>query len=397
MVSEKASPPNSRASGPSDELNGVRVIDFSTVMAGPYCTRVLADLGAEVIKVEPGEGDSLRFAAPLRDGASAYFGMLNAGKQSIVLDLKNPADMQVAKDLIESAHIVVESFRPGVMARLGLDYESVQALNPAVVYCSISGFGQDGVWAERPGVAQTVHAMSGYDLAQMSLQDEPDRPLNTGLFVADGLSGALAVGMVLAGLRAAERTGVGRYVDLSLVESLLSMMVWEVQSAQFAQGFERKGYGPVRASDGYVMIAPVSERNFASLTRVLQRPDLLTDPRFKTMALRWRHMTELRAVLGEWAASRTADQCEQQMLAGGVPSARYRTVAELFDEPHFVARGTFVRSHDSAGEFRVVRTPKIVRPGQSDAPQQLGRVHELGEDSERIRAELSGGKDDMRS
>lgn len=173
-------------------LEGVRVLDFSIMLAGPYCARLLADVGAEVIKIEPPEGDEMRLRAPLRDGQSAYFGQLNAGKQSIALDLKSPDAIKLVHRLVESADIVVENFRPGVMERLGLGFEVLRKINPRLIYCSISGYGQAGAQAERAAYAMIVHAESGFDRTLMRYAGERDRPAAGAVFVADILGGIFA-------------------------------------------------------------------------------------------------------------------------------------------------------------------------------------------------------------
>src|ERR1700689_1030140 len=176
-------PTHSKAEKKSPPLAGVRVLDFTIMMAGPYCTRFLADLGADVIKIEAAEGDYIRQRAPKHDGHSAYFGHLNAGKRSVVLDLKKASAISVAKRLAAQSDVIVENFRPGVMARFGLDYATLGALNPRLIYCSLSGFGQTGPDAERPAYAQIVQAASGYELAFAGYQDGNERPANSAIFI----------------------------------------------------------------------------------------------------------------------------------------------------------------------------------------------------------------------
>src|SRR5690606_24161599 len=179
-------------------LTGVRVLDFTWMMAGPYCTRFLADMGAEVIKVEAPQGEVVRSRAPLRDGHSAFFGMLNCGKKSVVLDLKDPAAAEAARRLAAVCDIVVESFRPGVMQQLGLDFDTLRAADPRLIYCSISGFGQKGPKSSRPAFAQVAQAKSGHDLLQALYQGTPDKPPNTGIYPADVLAGSFALSGILA-------------------------------------------------------------------------------------------------------------------------------------------------------------------------------------------------------
>src|SRR5215471_3562295 len=181
-------------------LGGLRVLDFTTTIAGPHCTRLLADLGAEVIKIESPAGDMMRTRPPLRDGASTSFGQLNAGKKSVALDLKSPAAVEAVRRLVATTDIVVENFRPGVMRRFGLDYEALRRVKPELIYCAISGYGQTGPSAGLPAYAPVIHAASGYDLAHMAYQEGRTRPDNNGVFIADVLSGTYAFGAIMAAL-----------------------------------------------------------------------------------------------------------------------------------------------------------------------------------------------------
>ncbi len=227
-------------------LDGVRVLDFTTTIAGPHCTRLMADIGAEVIKIEAPEGDMMRSRLPLRNGASTSFGQLNTGKKSLVLDLKRSEAVDVVKRLVKTADIVVENFRPGVMARFGLDYPVLRAVNPAIVYCAISGYGQTGPSAGRPAYAPVIHASSGYDLAQIAHQIEPRRPDYCGIFIADVLSGTYAFGAAMAALHQRHATGEGQMIDISMLESMLSLTLGELQNSQFDVPLPpRPIFGPV--------------------------------------------------------------------------------------------------------------------------------------------------------
>jgi crotonobetainyl-CoA:carnitine CoA-transferase CaiB-like acyl-CoA transferase len=221
-MTEHFSPPKPRP-GP---LQGIRVLDFTAMLAGPHCTRLMADLGAEIVKVEALEGDLIRGRAPLRDGHSTYFGALNCGKKSVAIDLKSGAAKAIIYQLAKVCDVVVENFRPGVMARLGFDYATLAKHNPKLVYCSISGYGQSGPGATRAAYAPIVHAASGYDAANLSYQIEQDYPASTGIFIADILSGAYAFGAIQAALVHRERTGQGQAVDVSLMDSMLNLMVF---------------------------------------------------------------------------------------------------------------------------------------------------------------------------
>ena len=193
-------------------FDGLRVLDFSTTIAGPHCTRMLADVGAEVIKIEPADGETMRIRPPVRNGCSSLFGTLNAGKKSIVLDLKSPEAVDVIHQLVKDADILVENFRPGVMRRLRLDYPSLQPLNPRLVYCSISGYGQTGPSAELAAYAPVIHAASGYDMAHLAYQPGRNRPDYCGIYHADVLTGVYAFGAISAALYQRQLNGkeIGR-------------------------------------------------------------------------------------------------------------------------------------------------------------------------------------------
>src|SRR3984893_18170393 len=218
----------------TNPLDRVRVVDFTTTIAGPHCTRLLADLGAEVIKLEASEGDMMRSRPPLRDGASTSFGQLNTGKKSVILDLKRPEAVAIVKRLVATADVVVENFRPGVMQRFGLDYPVLRAAKPDLVYCAISGYGQTGPSAELPAYAPVIHASSGFDLAQIAYQGVDRRPGYCGIYIAEVLTGTYAFGAIMAALYQRRETGEGQLIDVSMLESMLSLTLSEIQAAQFA-------------------------------------------------------------------------------------------------------------------------------------------------------------------
>lgn len=354
----------------------VRVVDFTQVMAGPFCTRLMADVGADVIKIEPPEGDAMRARPPLRDGQSTYFGTLNAGKRSVTLDLKTEAGRQDAFDLAASADVVVENFRPGVMARLGLGWGALSAANPRLVYCSISGFGQEGGASTRPAYAPIIHAASGLDLALMQFQADAERPAPTAMFHADVLAGVYAWGAIQTALLARASTGLGQSIDVALMDSLLSMMVYECQEAQFPQNRKRHVYTPIKTLDGFVMVVPLSDKNFAAMVGVLGHPLWAADPQFTAASGREAHWAELMAHVEGWTANRTAQDCEDRFNAAGVPCSRYRTVSEVLDDPITKARGVMGTVEDAAGCFGTPNPPFRM----SESRAQVGRmIPALGE------------------
>ncbi|MGI5129769.1 CaiB/BaiF CoA transferase family protein [Pseudonocardia sp. CA-107938] len=339
-------------------LAGLRVLDFTMIMSGPFCTRMLADLGAEVIKVEPPAGDQIRGRPPARgDGHSTYFGQLNCGKRSIVLDLRTVEGADVARRLAASSDVVVENYRPGVMSRLGLGYETLSVDNPRLVFCSISGFGQTGPDAGRAAYAPIIHAASGYDMANLQYQDDADTPGRTGIFIADVLGAVYAFGAIQTALLHRERSGVGQFVDVALMDGMLSMLVFEAQEAQFPTERRRPVYAPVRTTDGFVVVAPVSERLFEKLCDVVGSPQWRTDPRFATIEQREQHWDTLTGLVEEWTSRRSAAECEKILTDAGLPCSRYRTVGEAIADPQVLHRGALATVTDPAGEFAVPQQP----------------------------------------
>lgn len=368
----------------SGALQGVRVLDFSAMISGPYCTRLLADLGAEVIKLEPPEGDYMRTRPPLRDGVSLYFGVLNAGKRSVALDLKHPDGVALAKDLAAKADVVIENFRPGVMARLGLDYGVLAATNQRLVFCSISGFGQGGASASLPAYAPIIQAASGYDLANLSHQDQLERPLNTGLLLADYLSGVHAFGAVCAALVRRNRTGKGEAIDCAMMDAMLGMLAYEVGEAQEPQQNPRLLYKPTRARDGFIILAPISEANFAAMARAAGHPEWIGDPRFAGSA-RIRNWDVMLAEMDRWAADKTVAECQAAMDAGGVPCSRYGTVREVMASPYATERQLFAEV--AVGDTRFLATNP---PFRMEGAGTGARLPALGEDSRGVVAEILG-------
>ncbi len=344
-------------SRPPGPLDGLKILDFTIMMAGPLCTRLLADVGAEVIKVEAPEGDHIRTRPPLRDGHSTYFGQLNAGKESIALDLKQPDALAIARRLAAAADVVIENFRPGVMKRLGLDYATLAADNPGLVYCSISGFGQTGPAAAKPAYAPVIHAASGFDLANLYYQDGQERPAKTGIFIADVLGGVYAFGAIQSALIERHRTGRGQAIDVSLMDCMLNLMVYECQEAQFPSDRRRPLYKPLFARDGYVIVAPISQNNFERLTEAVGHPEWKTDPRFATIGAREQNWDLLMSLVEEWTKERPALDCENILMAAGIPTSRYLTVGQAMKDPQVAARGSLAKVDDGGGTFAVPNAP----------------------------------------
>ncbi len=338
-------------------LEGVRVLDFSIMLAGPYCARLLSDMGAEVIKIEPPEGDDMRLRTPLRDGHSAYFGQLNAGKRSLALDLKSADAIRLVHDLVKETDILVENFRPGVMERLGLGYEALRAINPRLIYCSISGYGQSGPAAERAAYAMIVHAESGFDRSLMRYAGDRDRPAAGAIFVADVLGGIFGYSAIQTALVQRGRTGTGQRIDVALMDCMLNLLVYELQEAQFPPQAPRAAYGPVRAYDGDILIAPITPRNFAALCEVTAQRELADDPRFRSVPGRAANWTAMMQLIERWTERHTVRECMAALDGAGVPCAEYRDPGAALTDPHLLQRGAFATIADEAGEFKGVNAP----------------------------------------
>ncbi len=367
-------------------LGGLRVLDFTTTIAGPHCGRLLADLGAEVIKIEAPEGDMMRTRPPLRDGASTSFGQLNAGKKSVVLDLKSPRGVEAALRLVATADVVVENFRPGVMRRFGLDYNALKAVKPDLVYCAISGYGQTGPSAALPAYAPVIHAASGYDLAQIAHQEEARRPDYCGIFIADVLTGTYAFGAIMTALYRRQLTGEGQMIDVSMLESMLSLTLSEIQAAQFTvvpPG--RPIFGPIATRDGYIMPAIASERSFQNLAAASGHPGWIADPRFARYIDRRRHWGELVDELELWSKALTTAEVQAIFDRHGVPSSPYRTVREAMADPQLAHRNAFAEIADAGGSFLALNPPFRLSAAPV-AAQPFAAA--LGEHTEPVLAEL---------
>ena len=366
-------------------LDGLRVLDFSTTIAGPHCSRLLADMGADVIKIESPEGDLMRSRPVQRNGAGTMFGQLNAGKRSIVLDLKRPEAIAAVRKLVAAVDIVLENYRPGVMKRLGLDYPELAKVNPRIVYCAISGYGQTGPGAGRPAYAPVIHAATGYDKAHLFYQQGRERPDNCGIFVADYASGAYAMGAILAALHQRHVTGKGQMVDVSMFETLVGMLLGEVNRAQFDFDMpSRPMYGPVEASDGYVMLATASERTFQDMATAAGRRDWLTDPRFEKYAERRMNWGQFVDEFEQWSRTMTVKECVAALEKHGVPCSPYLTVTEALKDPQVEHRGSLCTIEDSAGSFKSPAPPFRF---SGSALQSGPKVASLGEHTRSVLAD----------
>ncbi len=370
--------PGSLPTPAADALAGLQVLDFTIVMSGPMCTRMLADAGADVIKIEPPEGDVVRQRAPVRGGISTYYASMNCGKRSVVLDLSTEEGKALARQLAAQADVVVENFRPGVMKRLGLDYATLVQDNPRLVYASISGFGQTGPRAGTPAYAPVIHAASGYEVATSAYQHDQSRPLNNGIFLADVLGASYAFGAIQLALYERERSGRGQHIDVSLMDSVLGMLIYEMQAAQFPPDRPRQVYEPVRSADGWVMVAAVTPRNQEVLFDVIGHPEAKTDPRFATVAAKESNWAALLQLIEGWTSMRSGAECERVLMAAGVPCSRYRSVAEAMADPQLAERGFLAELGGEDARFKCANVPFVLSRTPTHARPRLAALGEHG-------------------
>ena len=371
-------------------LTGLLVADFSRVLAGPFASMMLADLGARVVKVEvPGGGDDSRGYGPFLDGRSLYFARVNRGKESVALDLKDPADRLLAVELATRADVVVENYRPGVMERLGLGWPALRTVNPRLVYCSISGFGQTGPWSLRPAYDAVVQGMSGLMSATGAADGPPTKP---GIPVADLAAGLYAFGGITSALLGRDRTGHGTHLDIAMYDATVSLLEGAALS------YLATGIDPGRIGNAHFSIAPFdtfscADRDitvcaandvlFGALVTALGLPPLLTDPRFASNAARHEARVALKAALEGALRTRPAAVWLDVLTEAGVPCGPIRNVAEAVGSPQTAARNMVV----DAGGLPVPGNP-VKLSAWADPPTRR-TAPGLDEHGPAVRAELA--------
>lgn len=355
-------------------LAGLKVLDLTRVLAGPYATQSLGDLGAEIWKVEPPGGDETRAFPPFLGGESHYFLALNRQKKSLVIDLKQDEGKDLLRRLAARADILVENYRPGVMDRLGLGYEALSAINPRLIQCSISGFGQTGPLKDKPAFDIVTQAMSG----ALSVNGEKGRPpVKLGLPLGDMVGGVYGPIAILAALHERHATGRGRQIDISLHDGLMGMLGYLAQLG-FITGADPEPvgsmhptvvpYGSFPAADGHVIVAVLAESFWARFCAALDRPDLAEDPRFATLADRKANREVLEPLIAEVMQTRSVAEWEQRLEAHDVPHAPILGVRAALDHPHSSAREMVVTAdHPTAGELRMTGRP-MKFPGAPQPP-----------------------------
>jgi len=376
-------------------LHGVRVLDLSRVLAGPYCTMVLGDLGADVIKVEPPEGDETRaWGPPFAEGESAYYLCVNRNKRGMVVDLKTDEGQAALRALARKCDVMVENFRPDTLARYGLDYETLRAQDPRLVYCSISGFGQTGSLRDRPGYDFMIQAMGGL----MSVTGEPDgEPMKVGVAVADLFAGQYAVIAILVALQARERSGEGQYIDIALFDAQLGWLA-NVASNYLISGNLPQRYGNAHpnivpyqsfvAADGWFALAVGNDRQFARLCELIGKAEWGSDERFATNAARVIYRDELIALLEPIFALLRVDEWLSALEAADIPCGPINTLDKVFSEPQVSAREMLITmEHPTIGDLPLVGSP--LKFSQTPVEYRLPPPR-LGEHTDEILRELLG-------
>jgi formyl-CoA transferase len=375
-------------------LEGIRVIDLTQAMAGPFCTMNLADMGADVIKIEPpGEGEPTRqLGAVQKNGHSATFMTMNRGKRGLAVDLKHPEGSEIVKRLAATADVFVQNYRPGVAERLGLGYAALAAINPRLIYCAISGFGATGPYAPRGGYDLIAQGMSG--LISVT-GDEDGPPAKAGIPVADLAAGLFAAYGILCALEHRERTGEGQFVDTSLLEAAMALTIWE-SAELWATGSAPKPMGSahrlsapyqaLRSQDGYFTVGANNDKLFAQLCQVIGRPDLPADARFAGRAQRLENRVALIVEIEQATLTQPRDRWLAQLEQAGVPSGPINNYAEALADPHTLARNMVVDlDHPGAGRIKALGIPVKLSetPGAVDRAAPL-----LGQHSSEILAAL---------
>ena len=346
-------------------LDGFRVLDLSRFLSGPYTTMVLAELGADVVKVERfPEGDDSRRLGPKVNGESYPFGMPNRSKRSVALDLKSEPGRDLFLRLAAESDLVIENFRPGVVKRLGIDYDAIRAVRSDILYCSISGFGQTGPYRDRPGFDIMAQGVTGF----LRMTGQPDgRPAKVGIAINDIAAGATAIYSIMAAQMVRERTGEGQYIDISLVDAGLAWTLWEagayfgngeVPAAAGTRHRRSTPYQAFRTADGFVTIGANNDKLWKRFAEdIVQRPEWLTDPRFETLPDRMAHIDELEQEIEAITSTRTTDEWVEICDKAGVPGGPVLTYDETLADPHVIARNMVVDlEHPIIGPMRTVGT-----------------------------------------
>jgi crotonobetainyl-CoA:carnitine CoA-transferase CaiB-like acyl-CoA transferase len=383
------------------QLSGVRVLDLTRVLSGPFCTALLGDLGADVLKIEAPEGDSVRRQGAIRDGLSWYFAQFNRNKRSLRLDLRKPEGREILTRLIRLSDVLVENFRPGVLARMGFSNARLHELRPSLVVCAINGFGGEGPYKDRPAFDFIAQAMSGF----MSVNGTRDgEPLRSGLPISDMVAGLYAALAITASVVRARETGKGETVEVSLTNAMVSMLSY-IATNYFATGITppRSGndhpiaapYGLFPTRDGRIALAPPDDVFFGRLMDALGCPELKDDPLYRTQTARVANRERINAIVGGKLACQTTDYWVETLNAAGVPSGPVHEVADVFQDPQILAQKMVMDVEQPGhGVVRMLGFPMKF----SGAPCSVRRpAPGLGQHSDDVLEELGFSKDERRT
>jgi crotonobetainyl-CoA:carnitine CoA-transferase CaiB-like acyl-CoA transferase len=394
--------PNSgTAVGP---LSGIRVLDVGTRIAAPFAATLLADFGAEVIKVEmPGKGDFLRHIGPFDQGYSLWWAVENRGKKSITLDLRRAEGQELFRQLVAHADVVVENFQPGTLESWNLGFEVLRQVNPKLILARVSVYGQDGPYAPRPGLDRIAIAFGGL----LYLTGFPDRPpVRPGTLIADYLTGVFNAFAIVTALYYRDcKGGTGQWIDAALYEAIFRVLEYTAAAYdRLGEIRERSGnqlpnsapLGNWQTKDGqFVCIVAAGDELFRRLANAMGRPELSDDPRFATLPARVEHAEEIHRIVGAWVAERTAEEVENILLAAEVPVSRIYSIADIFRDPHYAARGSILTVDDPVlGSLRM----QGVYPRFSATPGRVVRgAPRLGEHNDEVYGSLLGLDEEQRS
>lgn len=364
-------------------LDNVKVLDITQVVSGSFASMTLADMGAEVVKIErPHGGDVSRHTPPYVDDFSSYFISVNRNKKSVSLDLKSEDGQSVFLDLAEEADVIVENFTPGTMEKFGIDYETVRERNPEIIYCSITGFGQDGPYARYPALDIIAQAMSG----NMSITGAVDaQPHRSGIPIADIAGSMYAVQGILGALYQRARSGDGQHLDVSMLESIISWLTVRAGSS-FATGrpYPRMGnkldefvpYGVFETSDSHLAVVVVQDHHWAKLCDTLGRPELIEDDRFRTAEQRRANREDLESILEEELSKKPTDEWFEELASAGVPAGPIYDTVEVWEDEHIQARDVLSEIELSDRQFPVINHPVKSTADSVDSPEGVPRVGE---------------------
>ena len=392
---------DSSLTGGQRPLEGIRVLDFTRVLSGPHATRMLSDLGAEVIKVEPPMGDMTRFAMPRVNSLSSYFIQQNVGKKNISLDMTKPQAVELLKKLVSHCDIVIENFRPGVMRKMGLDYETLSKLNPRLIYTSITGYGATGPWTTRRAYAPVVNAESGITKHQGDVRggQYANDPHSHG----DVYTALEAASAMLAALYQREQTGAGQYIDVSMAETMLYVnehahnQMWTgVEPVGEIRSFQPADYPVLTVADGSMVVVsghPAERGTFDYFVAAMQQPELLSDPRFSDVETRLKHFDELMDIMRAWAKTvPTSDEIESRLSQHELAVGRLRSVGELADTQWALEREAVVLVNDRGDS--TVRIPNSPWHFSGSDTTTQGDAKYRGEDNRAIFSEIAGVSDE---